>query len=329
MTADRLRERSRERDRLRGDSEPPVPRRDGRPGRERDGARPTRTEEQKAQKRQETRDDPRSPKREPRREPVVVAPETSTLRTPRPPRPERPARGNRPAPATADAELILDDPFAAPASRSSGAPRVVAADVPASEPHAQRDAAHDIPDRPSMSSRAPDDIDPGTENGDDDAAESANNAGDSPAVDEPQDAEGQERKRRRNRRSRRRKSRTRGESGETSVGEDDATATDAPREESRRSASPYAGEPDAEDGTDPGDDTLNDGVEGDASDEAPEDGGGSANESRSRRRGRRGRRGGSRRSRGRGRDSAAGTDAAAPSNAEPPSPPPPGSAPSE
>ena len=81
VTADRLRDRSRERDRLRGGSDAAPTSREGRSGRDREGAHSTRKE--------------------------------------RPPRPERQPRRGRAAAIEADATLMLDDPFAGRATGKS------------------------------------------------------------------------------------------------------------------------------------------------------------------------------------------------------------------
>ena len=81
VTADRLRDRSRERDRLRGGSDAAPTSREGRSGRDREGAHSTSKE--------------------------------------RPPRPERQPRRGRTAAIEADATVMLDDPFAGRATGKS------------------------------------------------------------------------------------------------------------------------------------------------------------------------------------------------------------------
>ena len=135
VTADRLRERSRDRERLRGDVETPPARREGRPDRERrEGARAARTEEQKAERQEPKRNEKREPKPESKREPRLRREErTDEPRAPRPPRPERQPRRGRNAPLAADADLILEDPFAGPATRATAGP-VLPVPAPAPTP---------------------------------------------------------------------------------------------------------------------------------------------------------------------------------------------------
>ncbi len=306
VTVDRLRERSRERDRLRGESEPKGSNRDVVRGSDR--ARPVRTEEQKAQRRQEQRGDPREPTREKREPTREERPTTSAaLRPPRPPRADRPVRGGRVAPAGIDDTLMLDDPFAGSANRGGGIP-VVDSPIPshAAPPHEPIDTpppiAHvtvDVHQNPAL--------DTSVESNDTSDIASDANAPDESALDVGGDeaspgAEGTERKRRRNRRSRRRKSRSRAEDSDEITDRANPTSRNVSTA-AALPANPYADEPDP--GATQGSDRDAEHAADDAADHAADatDDVGSA--ARAKRRGRRGRRGGSRRSRGRGRDTAA------------------------
>ncbi|MCC6244200.1 MAG: glycosyltransferase, partial [Gemmatimonadaceae bacterium] len=142
LTVDKLRERSKDRDRLRGDVAEPPSRRDGRQDRERsrgarsdenrrpdvrDGARAEGVDAPRESTRAESRSDGRSSRGDTQRSEPARPP-----RTERPPRAEpaeraeRPERGDRtrrsrPTAPTLDADLILDDPFAAPAAKRASA----------------------------------------------------------------------------------------------------------------------------------------------------------------------------------------------------------------
>ena len=253
VTADRLRERSRDRDRLRGEVENPRSRRDGRPEREgREVARTAQTAEQKAERRDRKRDEKVNGKRgekrpedrngkraEKREQSAETKPEQSRearanesrpaeprandARAARPPRADKQQRRDRKPPLAVDPDLFLDDPFAGP-SRSQAAPT-----APPSPSSA--DAAEQEDERPKATTPPRDEVeglpaDAGgvssviEVNGRD--ADGADDVGDDDAEDAAaestdaagDDASSRERKRRRNRRSRRRRSKHRGDSGD-------------------------------------------------------------------------------------------------------------------
>jgi hypothetical protein len=298
LTVDRLRERTRDRDRLRGEPEVATTRRDGRTTRDRGTSRPAHTEEQKAQRRKEQREDPPARTRGDRREErsTAAAPASSTAPSPsRTSRSERPPRAPRPSVISADADLVLDDPFAGPPQRGAAASIPEAIDAARARPTLPSDPSPYV-EHVASEPDVHDDADTtGT------TAESENDETDGEletGVAEPGDnTEGRERKRRRNRRSRRRKSRNRdGAPGSDSASQADGTSSDTREDASAApEPSPYAGESDGDhasaDDDDSGEGTVAEGAE-------------SGDVTRARRRGRRGRRGGSRRSRGRGRDEA-------------------------
>lgn len=281
VTADRLRERSRERDRLRGESEPKSV-----PG---EGS-PARTESQKSQRRQEQRGDPRR-KREANHEERTAPPTTPEARPPGPPRANRPSRAARGESTLtlgdAQSTHLLEDPFAASVSPPPPAP-VADTPIPSllSDNSATEAQEFDATGHGETAARLPEPVE---SEADDDGGLDVQ----APTVDEP------ERKRRRNRRSRRRRSKS------------DDSLRDA-----AEVGSPYAVDLDV-DGAALEDRTVDDeadGAEHDPEDARPasSDAGSPESADRTKRRGRRGRRGGSRRSRGRGRDAETGPGPAAP-----------------
>lgn len=156
LTVDKLRERSKDRERLRGDVAEPASRRDGRSDRER--SRGSRTDDgRRSEAREGTRE---GAARDVAREVTPDAPRdgrgnrndaarsepSRTARPERTPRPEqsergeRPERGDRtrrprPTAPTVDADTILDDPFAGPATkRNAAAPATTRSETAATLP---------------------------------------------------------------------------------------------------------------------------------------------------------------------------------------------------
>ena len=364
LTVDKLRERSKDRERLRGDVAEPTSRRDGRSDRERSrGSRPD--ESRRGEARDGTRDgtrdgavrdvatdaprDGRGNRNDAARNDAARNEPSRATRPERTPRPEpsergeRPERGDRtrrarPTAPTLDAETILDDPFAGPATKrnapASAAPRsetpavalptegasslespnaaesigadgAVAHDstIAASAP-LRRDSASEQSPRDGMIRGGGDAGPTSTDDADADAAD--NSAEDTDSVtDSDTDVEGEtgdvrrERKRRRNRRSRRRKSKSR-EAGAVDGEASPSASFSAPLSDDVAQQHGNDADPDADDNSD--DNSDDDGDDDGASplaDASTDDG---TRAARARRRGRRGRRGGARRSRGRGRD---------------------------
>jgi Glycosyl transferase family 2 len=215
VTAERLRERSKERDRHRSEAPATSARRETRPDR-RDTTSP---DEPKTARRTES---PRPPRDERTRERVQEHPDRSS---------DKPGRRGRPTNPALDATAVLDDPFAAPAKdrvgpTASGSPAIpsVSGSRPPSPP-------------PTMSGTTP-------ARGEDEGAREApvaeeldRNEGSAEshegAAGSAADGDGvRERKRRRNRRSRRRRSRAAEDGSPDSEADDEASSTDAPRAES-------------------------------------------------------------------------------------------------
>ncbi len=313
VTADRLRERSRDRERLRGDTDGAPAKRDGRPERgRRDSARAAQTDAARDERREQKRTEKRPEKREEKRE--VRATEPRAPRPPRPPREERPARRGRSAPLGADADIVLEDPFAAPSPRAAAAPLLPA--LPPDEP-ARAEVPHDQPriDEPARDNAG---LDHAADDDTADATDAADDAAIGSDAGDDSSPEARERRRRRNRRSRRRKSKQRGDGNDTApenaAGDDLTDDGSSPYRSDTSAPDDSAGDNDGDDERDsddaePGSAEADDGM-GDNLDRA----------ARARRRGRRGRRGGSRRSRGR---NSAAPDAPSPGGEGegPPTPP--------
>ena len=307
VTVDRLRERSKEREKLRGEhpeSEQLRSRRDGRT----DG----RGEGRGAAQRDESAVAARPP--------LPEAPKVARTEEKREERSKKTAgsqrggskRGGRPT-ATIDPSVILDDPFAAPMARVPSSASLHRPDRTTALDDDKRDEkSSDVVDQqpavttPDAGRRAESSAGEDTDNeviadadvGESELVEDAENAADS--------VDSSERKRRRNRRSRRRRSKTRGDGVESSASGDSSDRADEPPSSSARANSEDAGERD-EDAPDERGEPANDSGAGD---DGPDDGSDEARASRARRRGRRGRRGGSRRSRGRNRDGDEGSSSA-------------------
>ena len=307
VTVDRLRERSKEREKLRGEhpeSEQLRSRRDGRT----DG----RGEGRGAAQRDESAVAARPP--------LPEAPKVARTEEKREERSKKTAgsqrggskRGGRPT-ATIDPSVILDDPFAAPMARVPSSASLHRPDRTTALDDDKRDEkSSDVVDQqpavttPDAGRRAESSAGEDTDNeviadadvGESELVEDAENAADS--------VDSSERKRRRNRRSRRRRSKTRGDGVESSASGDSSDRADEPPSSSARANSEDAGERD-EDAPDERGEPANDSGAGD---DGPDDGSDEARASRARRRGRRGRRGGSRRSRGRNRDGDDGSSSA-------------------
>lgn len=221
VTAERLRERSKERDRHRSETPPSPTRREARPDR-RDGTTP---DESKAARRGEATSAPRPPRGE---RPEGRASE----------RAERPAdkqgRRGRPTSPAIDAAAVLDDPFAAPAKDRATPPATAVPAVPAaSSPPPAAPLAIPFTAAARRDDERLDTPDVGTaSDGDESSAEMAASG----AVDAA-DGEGvRERKRRRNRRSRRRRSRGSEDGSPDADGANDASTGDDAREDARDDA---------------------------------------------------------------------------------------------
>lgn len=298
VTVDKLRERSKERERLRGDAEPSAPRsrRDGRPDRERSASRSAEPrdmaadpvkearresaaeDERKASRSSNRRNEPRrdeSRRDEPRRDDARR--DDARRDETRPPR-------TRVAPPIDDAS-IFDDPFANPATRNTPVPYPAELTAPPgftlpfsrSLPTPQPPAppvpppAKEAKPTPKASNSAASEADSGRDLDDGDDMDDANDsASDSPeSGGDSTTSESRERKRRRNRRSRRRRSKARGENTEATGAteqdsdSDNVDASAAPRSETNdksvaRPAPQRAREPLDETSDETADDASND-----------------------------------------------------------------------
>ena len=319
ITVDRHRERTNERDKLRGErpeSEQPRSRRDGRTEGRTEGRTDGRTDGRGEGRGAAQRDESAVAARPP----LLEEPKVARTEEKREERSKKTAvsqrggskRGGRPT-ATIDPSVILDDPFAAPTAR-----------VPSSASW-HRPGRTTAPDDDKRDEKSPDVVDQqlavttpdAGRRAESSAGEDSDNeviadadVGESELVEDAENAadsvDSSERKRRRNRRSRRRRSKTRGDGVESSASGDSSDRADEPPSSGARANSEDAGEPD-EDAPDERGEPANDSGAGD---DGPDDGSDEARASRARRRGRRGRRGGSRRSRGRNRDGDDGSSSA-------------------
>ncbi len=301
VTVDRLRERSREHHKLRGDvAEPEAPRgrREGRPDRKPD-RKPERSPESNVER--SSRENARA---KPTRDGARDGEKSSTRHAVSPTTTHAPSRA-RPAAIALDADVVLDDPFAAPSSRTAASrPRDETASATTPTPPSALDralreaaaAAAREKDTASLEAPVGDESDDDVESTDAQSTDSADT---------------RERKRRRNRRSRRRRSKSRGTADDTVADAAAIQSADIETEPSVDSRDGAAnGDENARDGANEPLDATVDGSGHDGSghdrtahDASGDDGSGDdASGSRARRRGRRGRRGGSRRSRGRNRD---------------------------
>jgi hypothetical protein len=191
VTAERLRERSKDRDRHRPESSSPA-RREARPDR-RDNTTP---DESKSARRAEPTNAPRPSRGERTQERTQERTERTT---------DKQGRRSRAASPTVDASAVLDDPFAAPVKDRSAPPAGGATTVPpapAASTHGPTASPLGSPDIPARNDDRPTHDSPvGVEPEGDEASPET-------AAGSAADGEGvRERKRRRNRRSRRRRSR--------------------------------------------------------------------------------------------------------------------------
>lgn len=328
MTAERLREKKRDRDRPRTDSSledaAELARREkGR--RDRRDAR-SETLNREAIDPAAPRDaiDPPLPARPPREERAAReerAPREERAREERPRREKMGKKGpGKDRQRAADLDEPLDDPFAAPASSSrrntrDNKPRDTAATAPDDSPYAddaERPAAKsgtspapDAPRPPRQPIARTDENSAGNEGalvGDADDASGEEGEGQG-AESETGDAATRERKRRRNRRSRRRKGRAK--TGDSASDQSaDGDASEGGGDVTQRDATPTQSPGRAGDDSDDADGDPDSGADSDASDAGLSEE--AAAQARAKRRGRRGRRGGARRSRNRGKTDAAG-----------------------
>jgi len=240
VTAERLRERSRERERHRGDAPTAsASRREGRSGdgrrdrERRDAVDATAADEPKSTRRQSAAESTRAARPEGERTPRPPRAERATAEratTERPPRERPPTRG-RTVPTAADADTILDDPFAAPGTRDRAPVPAARSGAPPAEPTSQPSVGASAADdptvvgapRPSGVVRSEAVTDAVTEDVTD-ADTDADAIGDEGADDTA--GVTRERKRRRNRRSRRRKTRQSGDADEASASSDQQEAED-------------------------------------------------------------------------------------------------------
>lgn len=321
VTVDRLRERSKERDKLRGErpeSEQPRSRRDGRTDGRGEGRGAAQRDESAVAARPPLPEEPKVARTEEKREERSKKTAGSQRGGSK--------RGGRPT-AAIDPRVILDDPFAAPTARVPSSASLHRPDRITTPDDDERDEK--LPDlvdqqptvttpdagRRAESSAGEDSdteviADAGV--GESELVEDAENAADS--------VDSSERKRRRNRRSRRRRSKTRGDGVESSASDDSSGRANEPPSSGARAHSEDADERDDDAPDERGEPVNDSGAGGDG----PDDGSDEARASRARRRGRRGRRGGSRRSRGRNREGddgssgADGTSSDAGDRSEPP-----------
>lgn len=311
VTVDRLRERSKERDKLRGErpeSEQPRSRRDGRTDGRGEGRGAAQRDESAAAARPPLPEEPKVARTEEK-------PEERSKKTAGSQRGGS-KRGGRPT-AAIDPRVILDDPFAAPTARVPSSASLHRPDRITTPDDDERDEKlPDVVDQqptvttPDAGRRAESSAGEDSDNeviadagvGESELVEEAENAADS--------VDSSERKRRRNRRSRRRRSKTRGDGVESSASDDSSGSANEPPSSGARAHSEDADERD-DDAPDDAQDERGEPVnDSGAGDDGPDDGSDEARASRARRRGRRGRRGGSRRSRGRNREGDAGSSGA-------------------